>query len=306
MSTRTLTTLIGLAFMMTACSGGDGGPTERVCAIVLGCSTAKISVYAGLDQSAVEGDTVELRGGTNSFKASKLSYQWQQLTGPSVTVFGSTQAMASFEAPSVSTTTTLTFRFTIKKSGKKSSDDVTVVVEPTSATALCLQAPLYAVSYAWTNSGCTTDGADIVGDSRVATLYRQSEAEPNDSVQAAASLIFPTPVSTEPPAADVIGSIDDASGDASDFFVFTPPGSGDYHVYLCNDPLACMRGTVTEDWFLELYDQNLTVIARTIPGKLTEQKVMLRLDAGLPYYVGVIDWGASARYWQYNLTIVRD
>ena len=304
MSTRTLTTLIGLAFMMTACSGGDGGATERVCAIVLGCSTVKISVHAGSDQSVVEGDIVELKGGTNSW--SELSYQWRQLTGPSVTILDSTLAIARFEAPSVSTTTTLTFRFTIKKSGKKSSDDVTVVVEPTSASALCLQAPLYATIYAWTNSGCTTDSDDIVGDSRIATLYRQSEAELNDSLQTANSLIFPAPVSTEPPAADVIGSIDDADDDGIDIFVFTPPSSGDYHVYVCNDPLACLRGTVSEDWFLRLYDQDSTVIAQTTPGRLAEQKVMLRLNAGLPYYVGVIQWNSPAEDWQYNLTIIRD
>ena len=304
MSTRTLTTLIGLAFMMTACSGGDGGATERVCAIVRGCFTVKISVYAGLDQSVVEGDIVELKGGTNSW--SELSYQWRQLTGPSVPIFGSTQAIASFEAPPVSTMTTLTFRFTIKKSGKKSSDDVTVVVEPTSATALCLQAPLYAASYAWTNSGCTTNSADIAGDSRVATLYRQSEAEPNDFLQAANSLIFPSQVATEPPAADVEGSVHRSGGDGKDFFVFTPPSSGDYHVYLCNDSLACMRGTVSEDWFLRLYDQDSTVIAQTTPGRLAEQKVMLRLNAGLPYYVGVIQWNVPAEDWQYNLTIIRD
>jgi len=304
MSTRTLTTLIGLAFMMTACSGGDGGPTERVCAIVLGCGSVKISVYAGLDQSAVDGDIVELKGGSNSW--SELSYQWRQLTGPSVTIVGSTLAIARFEAPFVSTTTTLTFRFTIKKSGKKRSDDVTIVVEPTSASALCLQAPLYATIYAWTHSACTTDSADIAGDTRVATLYRQSEAELNDSSQTANSLIFPAPVSTEPPATDVIGSIDDTDDDGIDVFVFTPPSSGDYHVYLCNDPLACMRGTVSEDWRLELWDQDHTVIARTTPGRLAEQKVMLRLNAGLPYYVGVIRRNASAEDWQYNLTIIRD
>jgi len=304
MSTRTLTTLIGLAFMMTACGGGGGGASERVCVIVLGCSSVKIWVSAGLDQSAVDGDTVELKGVTNSY--SKLSYKWQQLSGPSVTIFGSTLATARFVAPSAITTTTLTFRFTIKsQNGNESSDNVTVVVEPTSATALCLQAPLYAASYAWTRSGCTTNSADITGDLRVATLYRQSEAEPNGTTQAANSLIFPSQVATEPPAADVEGSVHSASGDRIDFFVFTPPSSGDYHIYLCNDPVACLRGTVSGDWYLEVYDQE-TVVARTISGRLTEQKVMVQLDAGLPYYVGVIGRNATLEYWQYSLTIIRD
>jgi hypothetical protein len=67
-----------------------------------------------------------------------------------------------------------------------------------------------------------------------------------------------------------------------------------------------MRGTVSEDWYLELYDQDFNVIAYTKPGVLTEQKVVLRLDAGLPYYAGVIGRNATLRHWQYNLTIVRD
>ena len=306
MSTRNKMILVGLAIMMTACGGGGGGASERVCTL-LGCSgSMKISVSAGSDQRVVDGDTVELLGVT-SYSFTGVSYKWQQLSGPSVTIFGSTLATASFEAPSVGTTTTLTFRLTIKsQNGKKSSDDVTVVVEPTSATAMCLQAPLYATSYAWTDSGCTTNSADIAGDSRVATLYRQSEAEPNSSLQAANSLIFPAQVATESQAADVAGSVHSAGGDSRDFFVFTPPSSGDYHVFLCNDPLACMRGTVSEDWYLELYDQDFNVIAYTKPGVLTEQKVVLRLDAGLPYYAGVIGRNATLRNWQYNLTIVRD
>jgi hypothetical protein len=54
-----------------------------------------------------------------------------------------------------------------------------------------------------------------------------------------------------------------------------------------------------------VYDQE-TVVARTISGRLTEQKVMVQLDAGLPYYVGVIGRNATLEYWQYNLTIIRD
>jgi len=303
MSTRALTTLIGLVFMMTACDGG--GASERVCAIVLGCSSVKIFVSAGLDQSAIDGDTVELKGATNSL--SQLRYEWQQLSGPAVTILGSTLETARLVAPSVITATTLTFRFTIKsQNGKKSSDDVAVVVEPTNSTALCLQAPLYAVSYAWTNSGCTTDSADIAGDSRVATLYRQGEAEPNDTLQTSNSLFFPIQIAMESPAAGVEGSVYGAGGDGSDFFVFTPPSLGGYYIYLCNDPLACTRGTVSEDWHLEFYDQNFKLFARTIPGKLAEQKLALWLEAGLPYYIGIIGQNVTSEFWPYSLTIIRD
>jgi hypothetical protein len=305
MKLRQLITLVGLTFMITACDGGDGKPTERVCAIVLGCATVTIQVGAGPDQYAVEGDTVELKGVTNSFTGG-LTYQWEQLSGPAVTILNSTSATARFEAPSFSATTTLSFRFTIRKSGKKRSDDINVIVEPMSVSALCLSAPLYATSYAWGFSSCTTNSADIPGDSRVATLYRQSEAEPNDSLQTANALVFPSQVATEPLAASVEGSVHKAGGDSGDFFVFTPPDSGDYHVYLCNDPLACKRGTATSDWDLVIHDQDFALVANTNPGVVYERKLMLQLEAGLPYYVGVIGQNIDTKSWQYNLTIISE
>ena len=102
------------------------------------------------------------------------------------------------------------------------------------------------------------------------------------------------------------GSVHRAGGDDSDYFVFTPPDSGDYHVNLCNDPIACLRGTSSANWDLTVYDHDLTVLAGTNPGRVYERKVMLALDAGLPYYVRVVDRGENSQYWQYNLTIIRD
>jgi hypothetical protein len=252
----------------------------------------------------VDGDTVDFSGWVAGGSESKWTPKWQQLSGPSVDFSVTPFAYVRFVAPSVSTTTTLTFRFTIKKSSKEYSDDVTVVVEPTSASALCLQAPLYLTSYAWTHSACTTESADIAGDTRVATLYRQSEVEPNDSRLSANPLVFPNQVATEPLAADVEGSIHVAGGDSKDIFIFTPPSSGDYYVYLCNDPLACVRATRSENWYLELYDQDFNIVANTRPGILTEQKLMLWLEAGVPYYVGVFGGNDAIDYWQYNLTII--
>ena len=239
-------------------------------------SRGKLLVIADEDHSVIEGDTVELDYVANTI--SNWSHQWQQLSGPTVTIIDSTLSTARFVAPPVISTTAFTFRVTVKSLGRKSSDDVTVFVEPMSATSMRLQAP----------------------------LYRQLEAEPNDSLQTASALFFPNAVSTEPPAADVKGSIHSSGGDANDFFVFTPQDTGDYHVYLCNDPVVCTRGTVSEDWNLLVYDQNFMIVANTNPGRIYERKLMLRLDAGLTYYVGVKSWNAASESWQYSLTIVRD
>lgn len=178
-------------------------------------------------------------------------------------------------------------------------------MEPTSATALCLQAPLNATSYVWASSGCTTNSAEIAGDSRVATLYRQGEAEPNGSLQAAEPMLFPAQISAERVAADIDGSIHSANGDSADYYVFTPPKSGDYHVYLCNDPLACQRGTVTDEQTLVVYDQDFTVLAVTCC-LLMQQSMSLQLSAGLPYYVSVVSQNPTSNSWEYNLTVISD
>jgi hypothetical protein len=160
------------------------------------------------------------------------------------------------------------------------------------------------------SNGCTTDSAEVTGDSRVATLYRQGEAEPNDSLQAANPMLFPAQISTERVAADIDGSIHSANGDSADYYVFTPPKSGSYHVYLCNDPLACQRGTVTDEQTLVVYDQDFTVLAEVenfMPWRvLVEQSISLPLGAGLPYYVSVVSQNPTSNSWEYNLTVISD
>jgi hypothetical protein len=273
--------------------------------------STKYAVFAGSDMNVVAGDTVVFFSAVAFHHKKKLSVKWTQLSGPSVNIVDATQSLARFEAPLVSTTTSLEFRLQARtSSGAKQSDTITVVVEPTSATALCLQAPLNATSYVWMSSGCTTNSVEIPGDSRVATLYRQGEAEPNDSLQAANPMLFPTQISTERVAADIDGSIDSSDGDSADYYVFTPPISGDYEIFLCNDPLACQRGTMTDEQALVVYDQDFTVLAEVenfMPCcVLVEQSISLPLGAGLPYYVSVESQNPNSSSWEYNLTVISD
>lgn len=303
-----IVTGIVTALLLSAC-GGSGSDCGFDAFCLQGVVPITFTVDAGPDQNVIAGDTVELAGSADH-SHSLLTIRWSQMSGPTVSLISRGVGLTSFEAPAVSNTTSLTFRFTattvstaIPVSSK--SDDVTIVVEPTSASALCLQAPLFATSYAWTNSGCTTDSADVVGDSRIATVYRQGEAEPNDSLQSANALTFPMRIATERTATDVAGAAVSSEGnDLDDFFIFTPPESGVFDIYLCNDPLVCIRGTVTKDWFLSLRNQNFDVIAGTTRNTVEEQVVSLELEAGLPYYVGVHVLGLTSPSWEYNLTII--
>ena len=305
---NTVSLIIGL--LLTACGGGGSEGLVPDCMFCFPAAPpATVTVDAGPDRSVTGGDTVELAGSAVHSRNWTLDRSWSQLTGPPVTIFGSGFVYAEFVAPPVSDVTALTFRFTAttitvdipKISGY---DDVTIYVEPTSASALCLQAPMFAISYAWSNNGCTTDSADIAGDSRIATVYRQGEAEPNDSSQMANPLTFPLPVADERVATDVDGLVSGVGSDYDDFFVFTPSETGLYAIYLCNDPLICTRGTATKDWFLSLSDQDFVAIAGTNGGKVESQRLTVELQAGLPYYVGVHVWHVASRPFEYNLTVI--
>jgi hypothetical protein len=92
---------------------------------------------AGADQSVTEGDTVELDGsGSSDADGTIVSYQWQQLTGPTVTLANATTDTASFEAPTVDAAgAILTFRLTVTDNeGQSSSDTTSVEVNDTTTT----------------------------------------------------------------------------------------------------------------------------------------------------------------------------
>jgi len=313
MSIRNRTTLIGLAVMMTACGGGGGGLLGLdclLCGIKPPPATITVTVNAGQDQTVIAEDTVVLSGGVNASQGCLADYKWTQTSGPPVSIwFFYHPGTAEIATPLVNVSTRLTFSLSgTCNNGTTDTDAVTIHVQPTSVAALCVNAPLFATSYVWAANGCVTDPTDIAGDSRVATAYRQGEVEPNDSMQSASPLTFPAPVASERLATDVAGSVKSGGGspwDAEDFFIFTPTYSGVYDIYLCNDPLVCTRGTVTNRWVLTLSDQNFDPIAGTSRGNIVELALHLRLEAGVSYYVGV-DTFISPSEWNYNLTIISD
>jgi hypothetical protein len=93
---------------------------------------------AGADQSVTEGDTVELDGsGSSDADGTIVSYQWQQLTGPTATPLANAATdTASFTAPTVDAAgAILTFRLTVTDNeGQSSSNDTSVQVNDTTTT----------------------------------------------------------------------------------------------------------------------------------------------------------------------------
>ncbi|WP_206606287.1 glycosyl hydrolase family 18 protein [Steroidobacter cummioxidans] len=84
---------------------------------------------AGPDRSVSPGAAVSLQGSGTDSDGSIASYRWTQTSGPTVTLNGATSATATFTAPQVTTSTSLTFRLTVTDNlGATGTDDVTVVV----------------------------------------------------------------------------------------------------------------------------------------------------------------------------------
>jgi hypothetical protein len=253
MSIRNRTTLIGLAMMIAACGDGGGGILGLDCLLCdIKPPSATITVNAGQDQTVIAEDTVVLSSSVNASQNCFADYKWSQTSGPPVSIWSYyPHRTAEVETPLVEMNTRLTFSLTgTCNNGATDTDAVTIHVQPTTVAALCANAPLFATSYVWAASGCVTDPADIAGDSRVATIYRQAEVEPNDSMQSASPLTFPVQIAT-------------------------------------------------------LIDQNFSIIAGTSRGSIVEQVLHLRLEAGVPYYVGVETFVTPSE-WDYNLTIIRD
>ena len=226
MNRRMRAASILLAILMAACSGGelDGNLLDLDC---LYCDLTPppkiIFINAGEDQVVIAQDMVRFASSDLPSQGCKAEYSWKQLSGPKAKMWSPyPHRSAEITTPLVYRDTELMFRFTgTCGNGTSKSDDVTVLVQPTSAVAMCASAPLYATSYAWNEGGCVTSPADIAGDSRVATIYRDSEVEPHDSLQLANSLNFPTQIAGESVAANALASVTTMKGespDATDFF----------------------------------------------------------------------------------------
>ncbi len=84
---------------------------------------------AGADQTVDEESTVTLAGSGTDPEAGELTFEWDQVSGPSVSLSGADTATASFTAPSLTSDQDLVFELTVTDAqGLSSTDQVTVTV----------------------------------------------------------------------------------------------------------------------------------------------------------------------------------
>ena len=96
------------------------------------CTNTAPQVSAGSAQTVSSGATVTLSGSASDSDFNVLSYLWQQLSGPSVSLNQADSLTSNFAAPVVTVSTSLRFRLTVDDGIAQSSAEVTITVMPAS------------------------------------------------------------------------------------------------------------------------------------------------------------------------------
>lgn len=94
------------------------------------CNNTAPVVSAGADQQVSSGVMVQLQASASDVDGDNLSFQWQQISGPQVSLSSTTALNSRFTAPAVSTVSLLRFRFTANDGTVSSSADVVITVNP--------------------------------------------------------------------------------------------------------------------------------------------------------------------------------
>ena len=98
-----------LTFRFTATDNDGLTSSDTVTIEVTNLANQPPTANAGVDQTVVSGTAVALNGSGSDSDGTIVSYSWQQISGPTVTLNNANTANASFSAPSVSTQTNLVF-----------------------------------------------------------------------------------------------------------------------------------------------------------------------------------------------------
>lgn len=118
---------------------GEYGSTASLWATHIGNTNAIPVANAGLNQTVTSGSTVTLNGiASSDSDGDSLSYSWTQAAGPAVTLSNSNSSTPSFVAPTVTSSTILTFKLVVSDGivGSKPSTVSVTVNPPTCGVSL--------------------------------------------------------------------------------------------------------------------------------------------------------------------------
>ena len=137
--------------------------------------------------------------------------------------------------------------------------------------------------------------------SNVVRMEFHTEYEPNNTLDNANPVGFRAASSDEHIGMDITGAVN-STDDPADFFIFTPPRSGHFLVYLCSD--TCTETLQTDRVYLMVYDQSQSTVASTPVGSVETQHLGVDLVAGLAYYVEVNGYNTESTTEDYKLVII--
>jgi hypothetical protein len=137
--------------------------------------------------------------------------------------------------------------------------------------------------------------------SNIVRMSFHVEYEPNNMLDNANPVNFRSAAPDEHIGIDITGAVNQ-DDDPADFFIFTPPRSGQFLVYLCSD--TCADSLQSDQVYLMVYDQSQSTIAGTPVGTFETQRLSVDLVAGLAYYVEVNGYNTGSTAEDYKLVII--
>ena len=137
--------------------------------------------------------------------------------------------------------------------------------------------------------------------SNIVRMSFHVEYEPNNTLDNANPVSFRSAAPEEHIGIDITGAVNQ-DDDQADFFIFTPPRSGQFLVYLCSD--TCADSLQSDQVYLMVYDQSQSTIAGTPVGTFETQRLSVDLVAGLAYYVEVNGYNTGSTAEDYKLVII--
>lgn len=118
-------------FEVTVTDTGGLSDTARVNVEFKGANTAPVASANSALRRVPSGQAVTLSASSSGDPdGDVLSYRWEQTAGPSVELSAPEGEQTSFNAPTVSTETDLTFRLTVSDGQLEDTDDITISVYP--------------------------------------------------------------------------------------------------------------------------------------------------------------------------------
>ena len=155
-----------------------------------------------------------------------------------------------------------------------------------------------------TYSSTSTSGSSSTPpppSSNTVVMRRVVEFEPNSTLDNANPVAFRNATADKHIGIEITGSVSQTD-DSSDFFILSPPRSGHFLVYLCDE--SCGEALHSEQVFLMVYDQSQSTIASTPLGSVVKQQLGVDLLAGLAYYVEVNGYNTGPSPVDYKLVLI--